>query len=125
MPGKTFNWEVDRLPDCLFCKIASKEIDSAIVFEDERVIAIKDIKPLAPVHILLIPKRHLDSLARAGEQDIPLLGYIQYRARELARELGLDGNFKVVTNCGEQCGQTIMHMHYHLLGGAILDQELA
>ncbi|MGE5404022.1 MAG: HIT domain-containing protein, partial [Candidatus Saccharibacteria bacterium] len=82
------------LSDCLFCKIINKEIGSSIVFEDERIMAIHDIKPLTPVHILIIPKKHLANLEEMDESDIDLLGYIQYRAREIARQVGLDGNYR-------------------------------
>lgn len=83
--------------------------------------AIHDIKPLTPVHILIIPKKHLASLEEMDESDIELLGYIQYRAREIARQVGLDGNYRVMTNCGPKAGQTIFHLHYHLLGGIEMD----
>ncbi|MGE5415222.1 MAG: histidine triad nucleotide-binding protein [Acidobacteriota bacterium] len=109
------------MSDCLFCKIINKEIGSSIVFEDERIMAIHDIKPLTPVHILIIPKKHLASLEEMDESDIELLGYIQYRAREIARQVGLDGNYRVMTNCGPKAGQTIFHLHYHLLGGIEMD----
>lgn len=112
---------VKALSDCLFCKITNKEIGSSIVFEDERIMAIHDIKPLTPVHILIIPKKHLASLEEMDESDIELLGYVQYRAREIARQVGLDGNYRVMTNCGPKAGQTIFHLHYHLLGGVEMD----
>lgn len=102
---------------CLFCKIINKEINSSIVFEDDRVLAIHDINPLAPVHVLLMPKKHVANLDEISENDIELLGYIQYRAREIARELNLDGNFRIMSNCGQKAGQVIFHLHYHLLGG--------
>lgn len=106
------------MSDCLFCKIVNKEINSSVVFEDERVLAIHDVNPLAPVHVLIMPKRHLASLEDVEESDIELLGYIQFRAREIARQLGLDGHYRIMNNCGEKGGQRIFHLHYHLLGGA-------
>jgi histidine triad (HIT) family protein len=103
--------------ECVFCKIINKEIDSSIVFEDDDVLAINDINPLAPVHILLMPKKHIANLDDMQESDQGLLGYIQFRAREIARQVGLDGNFRLMTNCGEKAGQRVFHLHYHLLGG--------
>ena len=105
------------MTECVFCKIINKEIDSSIVFEDDDVLAINDINPLAPVHILLMPKKHIANLDDMQESDHGLLGYIQFRAREIARQVGLDGNFRLMTNCGEKAGQRVFHLHYHLLGG--------
>ncbi|MGE5371648.1 MAG: histidine triad nucleotide-binding protein [Solirubrobacterales bacterium] len=104
--------------DCLFCKIVNKELPSRVVFEDDRILAIHDINPLTPVHVLLISKVHVASLEEVTEDHMGLLGYIQYRAREIARELGLNGNYRVMNNCGPDAGQTVFHLHYHLLGGA-------
>ena len=105
------------MTECVFCKIINKEIDSSIVFEDDDVLAINDINPLAPVHILLMPKKHIANLDDMQESDQGLLGYIQFRAREIARQVGLDGNFRLMTNCGEKAGQRVFHLHDHLLGG--------
>jgi len=103
--------------ECLFCKIINKEIGSSIVYEDEDVLAINDINPQAPVHILLMPKKHIANLDDIQESDQGLLGYIQVRAREIARQVGLDGNFRLMTNCGWKAGQRVFHLHYHLMGG--------
>ena len=105
------------MTECLFCKIINKEIDSSIVYEDEDVLAINDINPQAPVHILLMPKKHIANLDDVQESDQGLLGYIQFRAREIARQVGLDGNFRLMTNCGWKAGQRVFHLHYHLMGG--------
>ncbi len=105
------------MSDCLFCKIINKEINSSVVFEDERVLAIHDVNPLAPVHVLIMPKKHLANLEDVEEADIELLGYIQFRAREIARKLGLNGHYRIMSNCGEKGGQRIFHLHYQLLGG--------
>lgn len=104
--------------DCLFCKIASGAIPAKIVYEDERLIAIEDINPSAPVHILLIPREHISSLNEVDESKQAILGYIQMKAGDIARDLKIaaDG-YRLVNNCGEWGGQTIMHLHYHLLGG--------
>jgi len=107
-----------NLPDCLFCKIVKKEIPAKVVFEDETLIAIEDINPAAPVHVLIMPKDHIASLAEIKKDDETLLGNIQIVAAHLARELKLnDQGYRLVNNCGEWGGQTVMHLHYHLLGG--------
>lgn len=104
--------------DCIFCKIANKEIPSAIVYEDEDVIAFNDLNPEAPVHILVIPKKHIASLSDASVEDQQLLGKIMLTIAKIAAEQGIAENgYRVVTNCGEQGGQTVMHLHFHLMGG--------
>jgi histidine triad (HIT) family protein len=107
-----------NLPDCLFCKIAQKDIPAKIVFEDDILVAIEDINPAAPVHVLIMPKEHIASLAEIKDGDQQLLGHMQTVAAELARQLNIaDQGCRLVNNCGEQGGQTVMHLHYHLLGG--------
>jgi len=104
--------------DCLFCKIVNREIPAELVYEDERIVAIKDINPAAPVHILLIPREHIVSLDQASNGNVELLGCIQTTAAKLARELGIaDKGYRLVNNCGEWGGQSVLHLHYHLLGG--------
>ena len=106
------------MADCLFCKIAAGEIPAAKVYEDDEVLAFKDIAPKAPVHILLIPKKHLASLAEAGPEDAALLGKMQLLARQLAEQEGVaESGFRVVANSGPNSGQEVAHLHYHLLGG--------
>ena len=106
------------MSDCLFCKIAAGEIPSAKVYEDEEILAFRDIAPKAPVHILLIPKKHLASLAEAGPDDAALLGKMQLFARQLAEKEGVaESGFRVLTNSGPNSGQEVAHLHYHLLGG--------
>lgn len=106
------------MSDCLFCKIAAGEIPSAKVYEDEEILAFRDIAPKAPVHILLIPKKHLASLAEAGPDDVALLGKMQLLARQLAEKEGVaESGFRVLTNSGPNSGQEVAHLHYHLLGG--------
>lgn len=104
--------------DCIFCKIARKEIPSKQVYEDEDVIAFKDINPAAPVHLLIIPKQHYDSLAAMGETEIPLLGKMLALAPVLAKEAGATNGFRVVINTGHDGGQEVNHIHVHVLGGA-------
>jgi len=103
--------------DCLFCKIAAKKIPSKIVYEDDEVFAFEDIGPQAPTHILICPRKHLDSLNEAGSEDQAVLGRLQLVAAELARKLNLLGGYRTVLNNGEGAGQSVFHLHLHLLGG--------
>jgi histidine triad (HIT) family protein len=106
------------MSDCLFCKIAAGEIPCNKVYEDEGFLAFHDINPKAPVHVLVIPKRHLASLNDADDQDIGLLGQLMDCTRRVARELGVDDpGYRVVINVGEGGGQEVFHIHVHILGG--------
>ncbi len=108
--------------DCIFCKIAAGEIPSERVYEDDKVYAFRDINPVAPVHILVIPKKHIASLAEVCERDAELLGHIQLKIAEIAAAAGVaaDG-YRVATNIGKHGGQTVKHLHYHILGGRQLN----
>ncbi len=106
--------------DCLFCKIAKKEINSMVVFEDDEILAFRDIDPKAPVHILFIPKRHIDSAAALTQEDATLLGKLFSAVAEVAKQEGLASGFRIVSNVGEDGGQTVGHLHFHLLGGRAL-----
>lgn len=103
--------------DCIFCKIAAGQIPSTKVREDERVLGIQDIDPKAPCHLLLFPKKHIASLADAGSGDEGLIGHLLLMAADLAREQGLCRGYRVVINTGPDGGQTVGHLHLHLLGG--------
>ena len=103
--------------DCLFCKIVSGSIPATRVFEDEQSLAFADINPQAPTHLLVIPKRHIASTAHASAEDAALLGHLVVVAAELARSKGLAGGYRVVVNTGDDSGQTVHHLHLHLLGG--------
>lgn len=104
--------------DCLFCKIVKGEAKTEKVYEDDTVLAFKDINPQAPVHIVVIPKKHIKSLSEMTEEDKGLLGHIQYVISKIASDMEeLRGGYRVVNNCGIEGGQTIFHIHYHLLGG--------
>jgi len=105
------------MSDCLFCKIAAGEIPSKRCYEDEDLVAFHDISPQAPVHVLVVPRRHLASLDAAGVEDGALLGRILLAIRKLARELGIESGYRVVNNCGASAGQSVFHVHFHLLGG--------
>ena len=103
--------------DCLFCRIVAGEIPSARLHGDDLVIAIRDINPQAPTHVLVLPTAHIASAADLTEEDGPLLGRLFAVAADLARREGLDGGWRLVTNVGDDGGQTVDHLHVHLLGG--------
>ncbi len=104
--------------DCIFCKIAAGDIPSEKVYGDEELYAFRDINPGAPSHILVIPRRHIPSVTDAGPEDAELLGKMMLRANAIAAEEGLvDKGFRYVLNCGEWGGQTVFHIHLHVLGG--------
>ena len=112
----------DRLPGCLFCRIIAGELPSTLVTEDETVLAIRDIAPRAPTHILLMPKRHIGSAVDLTTGDGKLLGQIFAMAAHVARSQGIaDAGYRVVTNVGAWGGQTVDHLHFHLMGGRPFD----
>ena len=103
--------------DCLFCKIATKKIPSKIVYEDEEVFAFEDIGPQAPTHILICPRKHFASLNEASGEDQAVLGKLQLVAAQLARKQNLVEGYRTVLNNGKGAGQSVFHLHLHLLGG--------
>lgn len=105
------------MENCLFCKIINGEIPSEKVYEDEEILAFKDIHPKAPVHILVIPKKHISSAMEIEEQDEALIGKMFTVIKKLAKEFGLENGYRIVNNCGLDGGQEVMHLHLHLLGG--------
>lgn len=105
-------------PNCLFCRIARGEVPAEIVFDDDLVVAFRDINPKAPTHILLIPRQHMTSVADLDEGDGPMLGRLFATAAQLARDAGIaDRGFRLFTNSGPGAGQSVDHLHFHLLGG--------
>ena len=105
------------MSDCLFCKIVAGQIPSKMVYEDDEIVAFHDTKPQAPQHMLVIPRKHLSALDDASEGDQALLGRILLVCRKLAAEQGIGGAYRVVNNCGESAGQSVFHLHFHVLGG--------
>ena len=106
------------MPDCLFCRIAAGEIPSTIVYEDAQMVAFKDITPQAPTHILVIPRRHISTLNDLTAEDDGLVGEMTRRAAAIAKEQGLaDRGYRVLFNCNADAGQTVFHIHMHLVGG--------
>jgi histidine triad (HIT) family protein len=117
MPTKARE-EFEPMQDCLFCKIVKREIPADIVYEDEQVLAFNDINPQAPTHILVIPKQHIATLNDIEEQDQGLVGRLPLVAARLASERGhADAGYRVVMNCNDQGGQTVYHIHMHLMAG--------
>lgn len=104
------------MADCIFCGIAQKEIPSDTVYEDDRIIAFRDLDPQAPVHVLVIPKKHITSLDTVTEEDQDLLGYILLKIHEIAADQGIENGYRVVINNGEDAFQTVKHLHFHILG---------
>lgn len=120
LEARSISEEVGDLTDCLFCKIIKRELPSEIVYEDDDVLAFRDIKPQAPVHVLIIPKRHIASLDDLTKEDENAMGRAMLVASKLARDLGISEGYRVVTNCGKDAGQSVFHIHMHLLGGRSL-----
>lgn len=109
------------MDECIFCKIARHEILTQAVYEDDRIIAFKDLKPVAPIHILIVPKRHIPELTAIDEGDKNLIGDVFLVAKKLALETNIsDDGFRVVVNQGKNAGQSVPHLHFHLLGGRLM-----
>ena len=104
------------MSDCLFCKIVDGEIPSNKVYEDDKILVFHDVDPQAPVHVLIIPKKHIASLDAVTEEDGDLLAYIMLKVKDIAADLGLENGYRLVNNCGEDGLQTVQHLHFHLLG---------
>ena len=111
--------------DCIFCKIISGDIPSQKVYEDELVYAFKDINPMAPVHILVIPKAHIPTILDIDENNSEIVAHIYEVIAKLAKEYKLEQGFRVVSNCNEFGGQTVFHLHFHILGGEKLSEKMA
>lgn len=103
--------------DCIFCKIVNGEIPSNKAYEDDKVLAFYDLEPQAPVHILIIPKEHIASAADITAENSAVISHIFEVAAIIAKEKGLDNGFRIVNNCGDSAGQTVKHIHFHLMGG--------
>ena len=113
------------MEDCIFCKIIKGEIPSNKVYEDEEILAFHDINPAAPIHILVIPKKHIDSLAKIEKEDEILIGKIYGVINKIAEEKGFkDEGYRVIVNCGENGGQEVMHLHFHILAGTKLGEKI-
>ncbi|MDE7231168.1 MAG: histidine triad nucleotide-binding protein [Oscillospiraceae bacterium] len=111
--------------DCLFCKIIAGEIPSTKVYEDDKILAFRDINPMAPTHILVIPKEHIGGVDELNADNSAVVAHIFAKIAEIAKNEGLTNGFRVVSNVGEDGGQTVRHLHFHILGGKKLSVEMA
>lgn len=113
-------------PNCIFCKIIAKQIPASIVYEDEHLVAFKDIAPQVPVHVVLVPKEHFSGLNELNEARAAHVARISLVAKELAEAQGIhESGWRLVVNCGPDAGQTVHHLHVHLLGGAAMQGKMA
>lgn len=107
------------MENCLFCRIAARQLPAKIVFEDETVLAFEDLHPQSPVHVLIVPRKHIPSLKEAAPEDEALLGHLLSVAAQLARERNIEKGYRTVINNGPWAGQSVYHLHVHLLGGRV------
>jgi histidine triad (HIT) family protein len=113
------------MENCLFCKIVRGEIPSTKVYEDEKVLAFRDIAPMAPTHILVIPKEHIASVNEVNAENAAIVAHIFTVIPQIAAAEKLEGGYRVVSNCGADAGQTVHHLHFHILGGKKLSTDMA
>ena len=113
------------MADCLFCKIIAGEIPSNKVYEDDKVLAFHDIAPQAKTHILVIPKEHISGVSEITAENSAIVAYIFEKIAEIAKKAGLSGGYRVVSNCGADAGQTVFHLHFHIIGGEKLGENMA
>lgn len=111
------------MSDCLFCKIINGEIPSKKLYEDEKILAFYDIAPIAPVHFLVIPKEHIQSVDSVNESNSETIAYIFEKIGQLAKEASIENGYRVISNCGADAGQTVPHLHFHVLGGKELSWQ--
>ena len=113
------------MEDCIFCKIIKGEIPSEKVYEDDDILAFKDIQPAAPIHVLVIPKKHIANLMEVSNEDSELMGKIVVVMQKIAKQLGVDEKgFRIISNCGPDSGQEVMHLHFHLLAGRTMGPKI-
>lgn len=113
------------MEECIFCKIIKGEIPSEKVYEDEDILAFKDIQPAAPIHILIIPKKHITNLMEVSNEDNELMGKIVIAIQKIAKQLGVDEKgFRIISNSGPDSGQEVMHLHFHLLAGRTMGPKI-
>ena len=113
------------MKDCIFCKIINREIPSTIVYEDETVIAFNDVNPAAPIHILVVPKKHIEKVLDVKDDEMDLVAHIYKVINKIAKDQGFaEKGFRVITNCGKDSGQEVMHLHFHILAGKTLGPKI-
>lgn len=110
--------------DCVFCKIIAGEIPSDKVYEDDDILAFNDIAPQAPVHVIVIPKKHIESANGITPENSAYIARIFEKIPEIAKKRGLDGGYRIINNCGEDAAQTVKHIHFHILGGVKLSEKI-
>ena len=108
------------MKSCLFCRIIAKEIPAAFEYQSERLVAIRDVNPQAPTHLLVIPRKHIERVSQVEKNDVSLLGEMVFCAKELAHEKKLEEGFRLIFNNGSKAGQSVYHIHLHLLGGRMM-----
>lgn len=113
------------MSDCIFCKIVDGSIPSKKVYEDEKILAFYDLEPQAPVHVLVIPKQHICCANEINETNSEVIGYLFSKIPEITKKLDLENGYRIVNNCGEDGCQSVMHMHFHILGGKKLNAQMA
>lgn len=113
------------MENCIFCKIIAREIPSTIVYEDEKVLAFNDINPVAPIHVIIVPKAHIENVNALNEKNASAVADVHLAAKKIAEKLGIsDKGYRLINNCGSDAGQTVMHLHYHLIGGKVLGAKI-
>ena len=112
------------MSDCLFCKIINGEIPSKKLYEDEKILAFYDISPIAPVHFLVIPKQHIASVDAIDADNSAIVAYIFQKLGELGKLAGIENGYRVISNCGADAGQTVQHLHFHVLGGKEMNWQV-
>lgn len=115
----------DKMENCIFCKIVNGEIPSEKVYEDDKILAFKDINPIAPIHILIIPKKHIENLMEVQLEDTEIISDIFASIPQIAKKMNVDKDgFRLISNCGKDAGQEVMHLHFHLIGGSKLGTKM-
>ena len=113
------------MENCIFCKIINKEVPSTIVYEDEKVIAFNDVNPAAPIHILLVPKKHVEKVLDLKDEEMEIVAHIYKVINKIAKDQGFaEKGFRVITNCGKDSGQEVMHLHFHVIAGKTLGPKI-
>lgn len=113
------------MQDCVFCRIVNRQLPSTVVYEDDKVMAFNDINPVAPIHVIIIPKEHIASVNDLTEDNASVMGDIHLAAKKIAEKLGIaDRGYRLINNCGPDAGQTVFHLHYHLIAGVKLGAKI-
>jgi histidine triad (HIT) family protein len=113
------------MADCIFCRIIEGQIPSKKVYEDDDILAFEDIHPAAPVHVLVVPKKHIESLEALNSDNVEIVSKVHLAIREVAKTKEInEGGYRVIVNCGENGGQTVPHLHYHVLGGTVFTEKI-